>query len=53
MDDGFENSINLMKNWHETMMEHLDTHKKKTREKRKVLHLYPYSDLIYVGFHFC
>jgi hypothetical protein len=32
VDDGFENSINRMKDWHKTMMEHLDTHKKKTRE---------------------
>jgi hypothetical protein len=32
VDDGFENSINWMKDWHKTMMEHLDTHKKKTRE---------------------
>ncbi len=31
VDDGFKNSINRMKNWHETMMEHLDTYKKKTR----------------------
>jgi hypothetical protein len=32
VDDDFGNSINSMKDWHETMMEHLDTHKKKTRE---------------------
>jgi hypothetical protein len=32
VDDGFGNSINWMKDWHEKMMEHLDTHKKKTRE---------------------
>ncbi len=31
-DDGFGNSINLIKDWHETMMEHLDTCKKRTRE---------------------
>ncbi len=41
-----------MKDWHETMIEHLDTCKKRIREERKVLHLYPYLDLIYVGFHF-
>jgi hypothetical protein len=29
VDDGFRNSINWMKDWHETIMEHLDTHKKK------------------------
>jgi len=32
MDDGFGNSINWMKNLHETMMEHLETCKKRTRE---------------------
>jgi hypothetical protein len=32
VDDGFKNSINWMKNEHKTMMEHLDTHKKRTRE---------------------
>jgi hypothetical protein len=32
VDDGFGNSINWMKDWHELMMEHLDTHKKKTKE---------------------
>ncbi len=32
VDDGFKNSINWMKVWHKTMMEHLDTHKKRTRE---------------------
>ncbi len=32
VDDGFENSINQMKDWHETMMEHLDTHKKRIKE---------------------
>jgi hypothetical protein len=32
VDDGFENSINWMKDWHKTMMEHLHIHKKKTRE---------------------
>jgi hypothetical protein len=32
VDDGFGNSINRMKDWLETMMEHLDTYKKKTRE---------------------
>ncbi len=26
VDDGFKNSINRMKNWHKTRMEHLDTH---------------------------
>jgi hypothetical protein len=32
MDDGFKNSMNRMKDWHKTMMEHLDTCKKRTRE---------------------
>ncbi len=32
VDDGFKNSINWMKDWHETMMEHLDTRKKRTKE---------------------
>jgi hypothetical protein len=32
MDDGFGNSINQMKDWHEIMMEHLDTRKKRIRE---------------------
>ncbi len=32
VDDGFRNSTNWMKDWHKTMMEHLDTHKKRTRE---------------------
>jgi hypothetical protein len=32
MDDGFENFMNQMKDWHKTMMEHLDTHKKRIRE---------------------
>jgi hypothetical protein len=32
VDKGFKNSINWMKDWHETMMEHLDTRKKRTRE---------------------
>jgi hypothetical protein len=32
VDGGFKNSINQMKDWHETTMEHLDTHKKKTRD---------------------
>ncbi len=32
VDDGFGNSINQMKDWHKTMMEHLNTHKKKIRE---------------------
>jgi hypothetical protein len=31
-DDGFKNSINRMKDWHETMMEHLDIRKKRNRE---------------------
>ncbi len=31
VDDGFGNFINWMKDWHETMMEHLDTRKKRTR----------------------
>jgi hypothetical protein len=34
------------------MVEHLDTHKKRTKEFFFFLHLYPYSYLIYVGFHF-
>jgi hypothetical protein len=29
VDDGFGNSINWMKDWHEPIMEHLNTHKKK------------------------
>jgi hypothetical protein len=32
MDDGFKNSINRMKDWHKTMMEHLNTHKKRIKE---------------------
>jgi hypothetical protein len=32
VDDGFRNSINRMKDWHKTMMEHLVTWKKRTRE---------------------
>jgi hypothetical protein len=32
MDDGFENSINWMKDWHKTMMEHLNTQKERIRE---------------------
>jgi hypothetical protein len=54
MDDGFRNYINQMKDWHGTMMEHLNTFKKWTSEQRKAFHLYPYSDLIYVWlkFHF-
>jgi hypothetical protein len=32
VDDGFNNSINWMKDWHKTMMEHLNTHKKRIKE---------------------
>jgi hypothetical protein len=32
VDDGFGNSINWMKDWHETMMEHLDTRKKRIKK---------------------
>ncbi len=32
VDDGFGTSINWMNDWHETMMEHLNTHKKRIRE---------------------
>jgi hypothetical protein len=32
VDDGIENSINQMKDWHETILEHLNTYKKRTRE---------------------
>jgi hypothetical protein len=32
VDDGFGNSINQIKDWHEKMMEQLDICKKKTRE---------------------
>jgi hypothetical protein len=48
MDDGFENSINRMKDWHKTMIEHLNTHKKEDWGIKKGLSLYPYSYLIYV-----
>ncbi len=52
VDDGFGNSINWMKDWHETMMEHLNTHKKGIREYKNVCHLYPYLNLIYVWLNF-
>ncbi len=32
VDDGFKNSINYIKDWYEKMMEHLNTHKNRTRE---------------------
>jgi hypothetical protein len=32
VDDGLRYSINQMKDWHEIMMEHLDTSKKRIRE---------------------
>jgi hypothetical protein len=35
VDDGFENSINQMKDWHKTMMEHLDTHKRGLGNKER------------------
>jgi hypothetical protein len=31
-DYGFGNSINRVKDWHETMMEHLNIYKNRTRE---------------------
>jgi len=31
MDDGFGNLVNWIKDWHETMMAHLDTRKKKNK----------------------
>jgi hypothetical protein len=41
VDDGFRNSINWMKDWHETIMEHLDTHKKKEFGINKGVSLVP------------
>jgi hypothetical protein len=35
VDDGFRNSINRMKDWHETMTEHLNTYRKNTRDKER------------------
>jgi hypothetical protein len=35
VDDGFKNFVNLMKNWHEIMMEHLDTHKNRLGNKER------------------
>jgi hypothetical protein len=32
VDDGFKNSVNSMKDWHEIMIEHLDTYKNRTRK---------------------
>jgi hypothetical protein len=32
VDDGMGNSINLMKNLHESMLKHVDTHKKRDHE---------------------
>ncbi len=32
VDDGFKNFVIYMKVWHKTMMEHFDTHKKRTKE---------------------
>ncbi len=41
VDDGLRNSIDQMKYWHEIMMEHIDTRKKRIREIKKGLSLVP------------
>jgi hypothetical protein len=37
VDDGFRNSINRMKYWHETIMEHLDTVKRRLGNKERFI----------------